>query len=70
MSELPKRCGCCGHEYTPAAWGRLPLVGVQPVPGWPSIELRNCPCGTTLAVELSDPGDPGELDRESKEQAA
>lgn len=67
MSELPKRCGCCGREYTPATWGRLPLVGVQPVPGWPSIELRNCVCGTTLAVELSDPG---ELAGESKEQAA
>ena len=53
-----KRCSCCEVSYTKAQWERLPLVGHQPIPAGEhyeppfTLELRNCPCGTTLAVNL------------------
>lgn len=55
MSELSKRCGCCGREYTRVTWDLLPLVGIQVVPGWMDLELRNCACGSTLALERGRP---------------
>ncbi len=55
----PKRCSC-GRTFTRQEWEGLPLLGLQP-PGespqgqghlWYGQELRNCPCGSTLAVEV------------------
>lgn len=55
-----KRCTSCGRVHSPADWAALPLVGVQRFedPEEPPLELRNCPCRSTLAIELmSDPPD-------------
>lgn len=53
-------CGC-GKTYTQCAWNGLRKVGVQVVAadletGEDSftIELRNCSCNSTIAVELTD----------------
>ena len=50
-TEIKKACGC-GARYTATAWQALPLQGIQPLEGEPSLEMRNCPCGSTLAVEV------------------
>lgn len=47
MAEV-KKCGC-GLVHTAEAWEQLPFVGVMPED---FIELRNCPCGSTLAIAL------------------
>ena len=45
---IVKRCGC-GQRYDAHGWKLLPKVGRQR--DWVSeLELRNCPCGTTLCV--------------------
>lgn len=46
----PKRCGC-GREHDAAAWRALPFVGVQDDVDC-RFELRNCVCGSTIAVLL------------------
>jgi hypothetical protein len=55
--EIVKRCTCCAATYSAAAWALLPFVGNQEAEtedGWPAVlELRNCPCGSTLGIELS-----------------
>jgi len=55
----PKHCGC-GRTHTPSVWPTLEYVGVQPGfpededgPAIPDCEMRNCPCGSTLAVEMT-----------------
>ena len=40
-----KRCACCHRTYTAEQFAALPLVGVQF-----GLTLRNCPCGSTLAM--------------------
>lgn len=51
-----KVCTKCGKRYDARAWTELPLVGRQAVdaddqgPAY-VLELRNCRCGSTLAVE-------------------
>ncbi len=37
------------------AWETLPFVGIQrsPAPSIPSLEMRNCQCGSTLCKEVS-----------------
>lgn len=50
-----KRCGC-GRAHDHDSWGRLEYVGLWPDAaddGSPLI-LRNCPCGSTLAIVLTD----------------
>jgi hypothetical protein len=44
----PKHCTCCERVHDSYAWSNLPAIGVM----MGSLELRNCPCGSTLAVEL------------------
>jgi hypothetical protein len=55
--EIVKRCTCCAATYSAPAWALLPFVGNQEAEtedGWPAVlELRNCPCGSTLGIELS-----------------
>lgn len=43
-----KRCGC-GASYTTLTWQRLPFVGTME-DDVETIELRNCACGSTLAI--------------------
>jgi CheY-like chemotaxis protein len=51
-SAIIKRCGC-GRSYTHREWIALPLCGRMHLPGGPEIlELRNCPCGSSLGVGL------------------
>lgn len=47
-----KRCGC-GRLYTAEAWQALPYVGVQRLDDEPDLELRNCACGSTLAIPVT-----------------
>jgi hypothetical protein len=56
-----KDCTCCGTTYTLEGWQDLPYTGRMPVemrePGEPAeLELRNCPCGTTMSVGIMDDG--------------
>lgn len=56
MTAAFKRCGC-GAEFDRAGWALLPRVGSMRAPPdrtGPAdhIELRNCPCGSTIAVDL------------------
>jgi hypothetical protein len=46
-----KACSACGRGYTREEWLALPLVGIQPDLGGGSMELRNCVCRSTLAVD-------------------
>jgi len=52
--QFPRACTCCGLVVlTEAAWDALPLVGVQ-ADDSETLELRNCPCGSTQALLTSD----------------
>jgi hypothetical protein len=47
----------CDHDALradAAAWAALPLVGVMRIEGEPTLELRNCPCGSTLSIETKE----------------
>lgn len=50
---FPKTCTCCGLRYTEAQWSKLPTPragGVQD-DGFAILQLRNCPCTGTMAIE-------------------
>ncbi len=50
--DVVKRCGC-GREYTRSRWLSLPRCGrVHLTKGDEVIELRNCACGSSLALQL------------------
>jgi hypothetical protein len=54
IESWPKKCAC-GHEISEAEWETLHYVGLQKVPadyGIPDLELRNCVCGSTIAVAV------------------
>ena len=43
----------CGTAYTGRTWAKLRWVGKQPQgPDDPPIELRNCPCGSSIGAEV------------------
>ena len=44
-----KTCACCGAAHDLAAWLSLRLRGHQ-IDAVEDLELRDCPCGSTLAV--------------------
>ncbi len=46
-----KSCTCCHRSFTLEQWSALPLCGPQD-DGVECLELRNCHCGTTLAIVL------------------
>lgn len=55
--QFPKRCTCCGLLYTAEQWAALPFPnrspdGVYRSEGVATLEMRDCVCGSTLAVEL------------------
>ena len=41
----------CGREYTEEEWGTLHFIGQQ-IDQFEELELRNCRCGRTIAVEI------------------
>ena len=45
----PKTCRC-GASWSRKAWAQLPLVGYADGGDDGELELRNCDCGSTLAV--------------------
>jgi hypothetical protein len=47
-----KRCTKCGEAYTPQSWAKLPSVGKMDDGAGGVLELRNCPCRSTLALPL------------------
>lgn len=69
----PKPCRMCGTLYpTLDAWQALPHVGDQ----WADAdvhgpvtrtEMRNCPCGATLAIDYEYPGEKAPLSATSRE---
>lgn len=46
---LKKECRCCGRVHGARQWRLLPYVGIQHF-GEEQLELRNCVCGSTLAI--------------------
>lgn len=55
MTKPFKTCGC-GREWTKEEWEALPLVDPRQYAGVEDgfayfLELRNCPCGSTKAIE-------------------
>ena len=57
ISTVPiiKKCGC-GQTYTKDEWEKLEFVCVFDVEedGAQDAELRNCPCGSSIAVYLKN----------------
>lgn len=54
----PPVCTCaCGRSFTAAEWKLLELVGRMDLDedGDQRLELRNCPCRSTRAIELPPP---------------
>ena len=49
-----KTCGC-GREYNQTAWLALVFVGLQ-ADEVETLEIRNCPCGSSIAVVLLPDG--------------
>jgi hypothetical protein len=52
------RCNTCGTSYTAERWAALELKGEQKVEAdetgpAETLELRNCGCGSTLAIPLA-----------------
>lgn len=59
MSDLPFTCSC-GRKYDEHTWKELPLAGTgymcfeEDLDGPEQhMEHRNCPCGTTKAIEVA-----------------
>ena len=48
VSAVVKVCSC-SRAYDAEGWEALHFVGVQP--GEPDLVLKNCLCGSTLALE-------------------
>jgi len=63
VSSPIKVCRCCSRTFDAEAWGRLevPGGGRYMTDGETVLELRNCPCGTTLALPAPEI-DPREVD--------
>lgn len=54
------RCSTCSTRHNTVSWTALQRLGVQHVPAGDlpeepafALELRNCGCGSTLAVEVA-----------------
>jgi hypothetical protein len=46
-------CRCCEVAISAARWSEMPFVGIQfGEEDDPALELRNCVCGSTLAIEV------------------
>jgi hypothetical protein len=51
LGSWPRRCAC-GACHSKEQWRRLALVGIDREA---RLELRNCTCGSTLAMPLTEP---------------
>lgn len=49
----PKKCAC-GAEHTRDGWRKLAFVGRLPSCGEDALEIRNCVCGSSIAVEIRE----------------
>ncbi len=48
-----KMCACCAASYDRDAWSLMPLLRRHRMDDdEPTLEYRNCPCGSTLAVDV------------------
>ena len=47
----PKQCPSCQRLYDETHWKGLPYVGLMD-DGVVVLELRNCPCRSTIAIRL------------------
>ena len=50
--EWPKACGC-GRVFSAHEWETLQFVGKM-IDEVETLEMRNCPCGSTIAVQSVD----------------
>lgn len=50
----PKHCSKCGRLYTEKQWDVLPLLGYQNDAEY-IVEMKNCACGGTMALEWKRP---------------
>lgn len=48
-TSWPKVCGC-GRRHSAAGWAGLVRVGEHENVDGDLLELRNCPCGSTLSI--------------------
>ena len=48
-----KLCHSCGVEYNLSAWSELVLIGRMCDGDDGELELRNCSCRSTIAIEVS-----------------
>ena len=60
-TQLPphvvKRCSC-GREFTRSTWAALPRCGRMHLARRDAtVELRNCPCGSSMALQFEGPDD-------------
>ncbi len=46
-----KRCSC-GRQYTRGTWRMLQFKGVQDIGDGTRLEMRNCLCRSTIAIDL------------------
>lgn len=51
IAAVVKACRCCGKEHCAEGWRALPCIGVMG-DDEELLELRNCHCGSTLAIEI------------------
>lgn len=47
---IVKTCRACGTSFDAAAWAALEYKGVQNFDDLEPLELRNCRCGSTIAL--------------------
>lgn len=66
MNAWPKICGC-GVVHYPGVWTELSFVGFMDDCDGGRLELRNCVCRSTLAVEVEASGLPWPLASELAE---
>lgn len=58
VDRWPKRCSC-GCSYDREGWERLPCIGIMR-DDVEILELRTCPCRSTISVVLARAGRSGE----------
>jgi hypothetical protein len=49
-----KLCACCGAHHTLAGWQGLRYLGDCGVPGRLMVEMRDCACGSSIAMPVRD----------------
>jgi hypothetical protein len=54
--SFPKTCSCCRRTYGWTDWITLPFKGYQDDGDGGRLELRNCICGSTIAIEVTPEG--------------